>query len=193
MKDYYKPAFIDVVNAASEDPSKDHNPNKYVSFRTNDDVSSLFTVADDSADLTDRKELWICPLVACYQREQEADIDPNPPAGDGEAAGFGLTTNTALFSNFELSAVYVETCRDQVTKILQAFPNANLSTELMILAVSAHEMGHQPGLGDDDGEIAHAEEGLMIGGVAGDLSGPNALKFKAASVLRFRKAQRWSE
>lgn len=194
MKNYYKPAFIDVVDAAIEDPAKDHNPRKYVTFKANDDVSSLFTVADDAIDLTDRKELWTCPLVACYQREQEVDIDPNTySAGENEAAGFGLTTNFSTFPNREISTVYVETCRDRVTETIRNVPYANVSTESMITAVSAHEMGHQPGSGDSDGEIAHAEFGLMTAGVAGNLLGANALKFNAPSILRFRIAQRWSE
>lgn len=193
MKDYYKPAFIDVVDAAKEDPSKDHNPNKYVPFRANEFVHSLFTIANNAVDLTDRKELWTCPLVACYQREQDADIDPNESTGDDEAAGFGETNKMSPYSAYEFSAVFVETCRDSVTRDLENYPNSSISTESMIVATSAHEMGHQPGPGDGDGEIAHAEEGLMTGGVAGDLFGPNALKFRAKSILRFRISQRWSE
>ncbi|MEO5713282.1 MAG: hypothetical protein ABIT37_07320 [Luteolibacter sp.] len=192
VKDYYKPAFIDVVDAATEDPAHDYNSRKYVPFRANDDVSSLFTVADDAVDLPDRAELWVCHLVACYQREQEADIDPNTyPTTENEPAGCGLTTNLNSSPHSEISAVYVETCRDSVTKLLESHPSYPISTELFIAAVVTHEMGHQPGTGSADDD--HFESGLMGEGATGELFGPRALKFKVESILRFRKAQRWSE
>ncbi|MES2995390.1 MAG: hypothetical protein V4733_01105 [Verrucomicrobiota bacterium] len=193
MKSYYRKGFIEVVDAAKEDPGKDHNPNKNVPFRQNESVVALDTIADDSIDLTDRNELWTCPVVACYQREQDSDIDPNVTNfGDAESAGLG-ETNKIGFRDSEFSAVFAETCRDNYAT-LPLNPSRNpISLAEFIVIVASHEMGHHPL--EKGAEQDHAEGGIMGEG-SSDVplyKSKGEAKFTPHSISRFRKTTQWSK
>lgn len=187
MKDYFKPSFIEVKDAAA------YNPRKTVPLRLNEDVSTNLygvsnTVVANARDLTDNNLLWVCPVTVAYQGPQSEDRDPGN-SGEGYLMG-----ETASYGKYDHSTVFVETCRENYdTSLRNQSPEiASLQIPRLkkwIIAVTSHEMAHQPGNQVDD----HYELGLMGEPMSASLTSPENAKFTATSVFRFRKSNRWSE
>ena len=191
MKNYFKPSFVDVIDAA------EFNSPDLVPLHLNEDVSenNPVTVVDDKRNLTDKKECWVCPITAAYQGSPfEGDHDGETNFDFGETVPHG---NYAAESYYDHSTVFVETCREMYENetALRSFrpnkvTNARTALKKWITAIASHEMGHQPGNQEDD----HPEGGLMAGDSEGIIhTSPESAEFSAKTVLRFRNANRWSK
>ena len=178
FKNVYKPAFIEVVDAAYF-KGHDYDPNKFVDFNRNYPVMvglgfPLYILGpgiwDDAIDLTDSKPLWIGNLIAGYQGEVGDDHDPN-----SDAIMEGITPGTRRYS-----IAYVETIRDHNDVIIR-YPTANNSAMNIEVArniklTAAHEIGHMPGGGN---EASHHSEGKLMDKVGYDAG----FEFSAKSIL----------
>jgi hypothetical protein len=186
MKNYFKTSFVEVTDAAA------FNPRKLVTFQRNQDVYDFSsTVVDDSWDLTDKNALWMSPVTVAYQGPEEADHDP---AGVEEHTRLG---DTAAHGDYDHSTVFVEGCRENYDAFLR---NSNPESVILyrarlkrwIVAVAAHEMGHQPA--EQTEKEDHDEDELMSEGlsVVSGISPENSF-FTPLTVRRFRKSTRWSK
>lgn len=188
FKSYYKTAFIDVTDCASYNEAT----KRIIPFKTNDD----FQYASQAAlmrSVPEKDALWVAPITTCYQFDTTEDFDPFY-----EEPTFGVTGD---FSGSAQSAVFVETCRDRYTDSFlvvvqggnpQTGTNALNNLKKFISAVAAHEIGHQP-IEDPSGDIAHAEGGLMAGGLSGiSPTNPEQEEFYPLTISRFRKTHKWS-
>jgi hypothetical protein len=187
MKNYFKTAFIEVIDAAA------FNPRTLVTLHLNEDVSTNLygltsTVVADAVDLLDKNECWICPITAAYQGPEDVDCDPQ----NGENLRLG---ESAVYGDYDHSTVFVEGCRETFNSALRSplvAANAKKSLGKWIIAAASHEMGHQPGIQTEP--VDHAELGLMAEGLNGVITTkPEDAKFLPKTILRFRKSNRWSK
>jgi len=183
LKSYFKPAFIDVINAQA------YNNNKIVSFKKNEDVYSNSTVIGHAKDLIDTPYNWCCTIVAAFQGLEDADGDPE---GANESRGCG---DTAEIGENEISAVYVETCRETFSDKFKSDDETYLAPwriryNRMITAVLAHEMGHHPA--DNSAEADHAEGKIMTEGMASQDLLNFTTTFSNKTLKRFRECEQWS-
>ncbi len=191
LKSYFRPAFVEVVDAIDFNP-----PNRReVPFHVNEDVSTngygmSSTVVANVKDLQDRKACWVCPVTAAYQGPQTEDKDPN----SDESTLYG---ETATYGADDHSTVFVEACRELFEVSLrdpksETVSAANVRLGKWISASLGHEMGHQPG--HDSADSNHNEGGLMSAAMDGVSSiTPENAEFRPVTVRRFRKSNRWSE
>ena len=184
IKEVYKPAFIEVVDAAEFNPET----HRSVTFHQNHPAATavldpLHLVWEDAKDLSDAKACWVGNLIAGYQTEHESDKDP-----DLEDFDEGGTPN----SGRRYSVVFVETIRDNRDVLLRnsKFDNTALNEEIKknIKLTAAHELGHTPGGGS--GSSHHSEQQLMGKTGYGEENGDS---FSAKSILRFRKTNQWQQ
>lgn len=99
---------------------------------------------------------------------------------------FGYTIRKELYYDTALSALYIESTRDEITDV----------TSQKFWQVVGHEVGHktldQSGETLDPG-LEHLEGGLMSGppqtNILQDI--PGMRRLTAATVRRFREARRW--
>ena len=187
FKNVYKPAFIEVVDAANF-KGQDYNPSKTVDFYRNHPVMvgpqgfQSPSVWDDAINLTDSKPLWVGNLIAGYQGNVGDDRDPS-----SEGLMEGITPGSRRYS-----IVYVENVRDQNDAVIRnaSADNTAMNSEIArnIKLTAAHEIGHMPRGGDETSH--HAENMLMDeDGYGSD----NGLKFSPKSILRFRKTNQWQQ
>lgn len=154
-------------------------------------LPAMFSVTSDARDLVEKQSLWIAPLTTAYQLNTQEDGDPN-----SELPTDGATTP---INGVEQSVVYIESCRDEYDYSFRlvdngATPqigiNAIKHLKNYIVATAAHEIGHQPGV--QDGDIHHAELGLMRRGGVNNKEHSEKDSFSASTILRFRNSQKWS-
>ncbi len=186
MKDFFKPSFIEVVDAGT------FNPRKFVPFEPNDNLQ-YFTVVNDSKDLTEKDALWISQLTAAYQFGYADDGDPNDE--------LPVLGGTRVFGNYEHSTVFVESCREEFDSdfrlVADQGVNPQVAAKALVLlkkyitATATHEIGHQPGT-DEIGDEDHAEGGLMREGGT-DPNNPEEFVFSPKSIHRFRISIKWSK
>lgn len=189
LKHYFKPGFIEIVDA------RDFNPRRILPFHRNEDVSSngygvSSTIVDDFKDLTDREACWVCPVTAAYQGPHDVDNDPDA----GENTRFG---ETATYAGNDHSTVFVEACRENYEYLLRSHAPGSkelglVSLRKWICATTAHEMGHQPA---HQSELVDHSEGKLMSNAMEEVGSliPESAIFSPKTVLRFRKANRWSE
>lgn len=186
MKAYFRPAFIQITDAAA------YNPAKLLNFKPNEDVFPTGTTLNDTRDLIDVPSLWVCTIIAAYQGPEDNDLDPE---GGDETERYGETGG--FDGNDQFAAIFVETCREAYRDGINS-PNNQLAVtrrlqlDRFIIAVASHEMGHFPGV--QDPEEDHAEGKLMSAGLSGvSLSTPESSTFHPKTILRFRKSKRWAD
>lgn len=188
VKNVYRPAFIEVINAADFE-SNDYNPEKEVDFKQNHPATAayldpLHLVWEDAKNLTDKRECWVGNLIAGYQNEHSDDADPRSEEGSD-----GLTPD---FSR-RYSIVYVETVRESLDGSFRDIPqNDTINNEKLILDLkltAAHELGHMPGGGF--GYMHHNELQLM--GEGGADMNEDGQVFSPKSIMRFRKTRSWQQ
>jgi hypothetical protein len=190
FKNVYKPAFIEVVDAANF-KGQDYNPNKTVDFYRNYPVMiglgfPLYIqtpgIWDDAISLTDSKPLWVGNLIAGYQGEVGDDRDPN-----NDALMEGITPESRRYS-----IVYVEAVRDHNDTVIRnrSANNSAMNLEISrnIKLTAAHEIGHMPGGGD---EASHHAENMLMDEDGYDSE--NGLQFSPKSISRFRKTNQWQQ
>ena len=176
MKDVFRPAFIEIVSAA------EYNTRPNLEFQRNAWITSFNDgVFDDNIDVLDSNGLWAVTVVAAYQGELDADVDPlGEPPSEGVTPPIGGT----------FSVVWVETIRDVLDGPIRLNPSKieDLNDELRrnIILTAAHEIGHHPTY--SDGNSHHEENGLM-----GRDGYGNGLKFLPPSILRFRRTLKWTQ
>ena len=198
MKNVYKKAFVDVVDAGT------WNETKEISFYRNapELVGALqlsYGVWADALDskLVGNENLWCATIIAGYQGKVNLDSDPatEGPPTEGITAvrmvnGQPYTTDEARYS-----IVWVENVRDTLDVIFRNTNEDNnaLNVEIVrrIKLTAAHEIGHQPHY--MLGEAQHDEGGLMQEGGDGSIGGGVNSEFKAKSVKRFRSVHKWRE
>ena len=184
MKNYFKPAFIEVKDLGG------YNLDKYVPFLPTEDVSSIFTTLDDKKEpnILDKNPLWLCHLIAAYQGPMDSDLDPT---GSNESR---LDGETSSFLGREYSAVYVEDCRELFEVGLRGInaTQAKVNLQKWITAAASHEMGHQPK--SQDVTVDHGELGLMSESLDGVISNnPEASFFMPKTIKRFRTSSQWTK
>ncbi len=189
LKNYFKPSFVDVRDAV------EFNSNELVQFLRNEDVSfqNPNTVVDDHLQLSDKNDCWVAPVTVAYQGPQGEDQDPY---GDDEGFLMGETSGHGEYDSygyFDHSTVFVETCRENYDDNMRAGNASNQPGYLkkFLIATAAHEIGHQPA--NESADSDHYEGGLMGKPIQAGLPTMENAKFSASSVLRFRKAKRWSK
>jgi len=180
LRNSFKPAFIQVVNAG------DRNLRKTLDFLIQKSVNGgVLGIGDEfwdeHKDLQDKKECWVARVIAAYQGGYSDDGDPN-----SESKSQGITPGFKR----QFSVVYVEAVRDEYESLIRvSFPDATTLVELGIVFNAAHEIGHMPGTGSDSSH--HDEEGIMAEQISVNV---NALpKFNPASILRFRNTSKWQK
>lgn len=172
--DKFAPAFI-------EPNDTQPNLNNTLNFKLN--LTPPYNLAPD---LVDRSDFWAIRLVAAYQALITEDLDPNPGT-----VGVDDQYITGEY-NGEEAFIFLETLRDEQRGFMQTPPTAIGNTRFMLArnANVAHEIGHAPNPENaNDGHADHAELGLMAVGFLEGYSAP----FKAHTILRFRKAQKWCD
>jgi|GEM_PF-2670024 len=193
VKEYFRPSFIEVTDAVI------FNANKTVPLHLNEDVAESSygptqTVVDDSKNLSDKNESWVCPVTAAYQSAFGEDRDPSssPHFIPGETANYGSNQEPV-----DHSTVFVETCREVYNIYFRSLvPETGVTARRLlpklIAADVSHEMGHQPGLQSEDDD--HAELGLMAVALDGvSILKPENASFTPQTIKRFRKSNRWSK
>ncbi len=184
MKNYFSSSFIKVTN------SDNFNSSRQMAFQRNIDVYDSSSITEHFArDVHDKNSIWACPLTVAYQGPQENDRDPNDASlRMGETAAHG---------NNDHSTVFLECCRETESNAITSMnpdisDRANKRLAKWIVAVAAHEMGHQP---DNQSEIEDHQEGQLMSVGCGEVSSssPEKAKFSAKTVKRFRKSNRWSQ
>ncbi|QTN33052.1 hypothetical protein HZ994_12240 [Akkermansiaceae bacterium] len=187
MRKLFSTSFIEIIDSGS------YNKTKTVPFKVHDPLlPEVQSVTSNARELVETKSFWIAPLTTAYQFNIHEDDDPK----------FEIPTDgaTTPINGIEQAVVYVENCRewfDNSFRIAAAGANPVIGNEARedlknyIIAVAAHEIGHQPGT--QDGEIHHAEKGLMRGGGVADPTRPEIEVFSATSVFRFRNNKSWSK
>ncbi len=185
MKNYFKSAFIEPMDG------NNYNPNQKVPFRANVG-SRQFPVPSEYAsyDIDETEKLWVSPITLAYQGERAEDNDPLMEAG---GSTYGVTANVG---DIERSLVFVETCRDDFDSSFRIGGNSAAKAlerlPKFIIAIAAHEMGHQPGYEPSVlGGNHHDELQLMREGGPPSSSDSSQERFSATTVERFRKSQKW--
>ncbi len=189
MKSKFISSFIEIMDSGQ------FNTRSFVTFSMNDMLHPDQTTTNNSKDLDDREALWVSLITTAYQANQGDDGDPEELPLEGVTRPYPWPV-----SSYEHSTVFVEACRDQISFDYTLRLSASSSPEvkrdildrlnLYIIATAIHEMGHQPGTGDNDAD--HAEKGLMRDGGMNP-NNPTYLEFSAETVLRFRKAHTWTK
>lgn len=92
--------------------------------------------------------------------------------------------------------MFVETCRDDFDSSFRIGGNSAAKAlerlPKFIIAIAAHEMGHQPGYEPSVlGGNHHDELQLMREGGPPSSSDSSQERFSATTVERFRKSQKW--
>jgi len=189
IKNVYRPAFVEVIDAAKHNPVKDYNPEKYIDFRVNHPatvgvLNPMHLVWEDEKDLSDTHNRWVGNLVTGYQNEHGVDADPKVEQGsDGHTPEFTR----------RYSIVHVKIVRDSTSDSgFRNSPHRNkaLNDDVVrnLKPTAAHESGHMPG-GGWGGH--HAELQVMgDGGAANNVQGE---VFSAKTPSRFRRTQEWQK
>ncbi len=198
VKNVYRPAFIEIVDANSY--GNLYNSNKIVEFfRNHPLVVGTFAnqnagVWDDAKDIFGKKSLWAATVVAGYQGDVNADGDPysEGPPDDGLTPGRSPT----FHGDAKYSVVFVEHNRDILESNFRNTPNdhpaLNTEVDLRIKLTAAHEIGHHPQFLLAN---AHHDEGALMqeGGYKGFGNvGPDT-KFSPDSIKRFRSTLSWQK
>ncbi len=191
LENLFKSSFIEPVESLS------YNQNRVVPFKANIlDLFEAIPTEYSSHDLVESDLLWVAPLVIAYQGGHSEDGDPN-----SESETYGVTQES---NGIEKSFVFVEACREPYDSSLRttapdglplvSVAQAASRVPKFIVAISAHEIGHQPGYEPNRylNLNHHDEEGLMRQGGA-DPVYPDKENFTATTVERFRTSKKWSK
>jgi hypothetical protein len=175
VKAKFRPAYIELVDA-NEEFIGHPNPQLAALIRRTDIPFELNTPENAgnyvirAKDLTDEPWFWVQDLVAAYQPEMPADLDPDgrnagfsrPQEGEDPDAVYGGT-----WEKLQASLIFLETIRD-----------GGFDIDMVV----AHETGHGPGQrkARDD----HKEGGLMDARMLKNY-------FETVTIRRFRITSRW--
>jgi hypothetical protein len=198
IKNVYKKSFVDVIDAAA------WNTTKEISFYRNapELVGALqlsYGVWADGLDakLVGNENLWCATIIAGYQGNVSLDSDPSTegPPTEGITAVRMVGDDPYSSDEARYSIVWVENVRDTLDVNFRN-PNEDnnaLNMEIVrrIKLTAAHEIGHQPHY--LLGEAHHEEGGLMQEGGDDSIGGGENSEFSAASVKRFRSLHKWRE
>ena len=192
MKSLFASSFIETKDAGQ------FNTRPTLPFVINDKLHPDLTTTNSSKDLIDEETLWVSLITTAYQPDLGNDADPNE---EGSALEGVTRPSPSLFPSYEHSTVFVEACRDQIsfdyTLRLPASSRLEVKQKILdrlnlyIIGIATHEIGHQPGNGDEADD--HAEMGLMARGGGVSPNNPSEAGFSAKTVLRFRKAHTWTK
>ena len=183
LKKKYAPAYIEIEEAPH---TAGYNTRPTIPFQINAGQLNLFTSLNDHQDMRgkDRETYWYHFVVMAYQYTPGPTPIINTVGGDNDPNGeTGLDGGTIGDSvQPYISVIFLERLRDSFDgnrddgDLLEKVNNR-------IDQVTAHEIGHAPGNGNDED---HAEGGLM-----GD--GADGAEFMPATLYRFRSTSQWQQ
>lgn len=183
LKKKYAPAYIEIEEAPH---TAGYNTRPTIPFQINAGQLNLFTSLNDHQDMRgkDRETYWYHFVVMAYQYTPGPTPIINTVGGDNDPNGESGLDGGTIGDSVQpyISVIFLERLRD-------SFDGSRDDGDLLekvnnrIDQVTAHEIGHAPGNGNDED---HAEGGLM-----GD--GADGAEFMPATLYRFRSTSQWQQ